>query len=41
MKYALCAAPMLLCSEIVSIVCLIAITVCFLLDLKEKGGGKR
>ena len=35
MKYVFCVAPMLLCSEIVSIVCLLAITICFLLDLEK------
>lgn len=41
MKYAICAAPMLLCSEIVSIVCITALLVCFLLDLKDAKEGKR
>ena len=41
MKYLLCATPMLLCSEIVSIACLIALTACFLADVyKEKEGRK-
>ena len=41
MKYLVCSMPMLLCSEIVSIVCLIALTACFLADVyKEKEGSK-
>lgn len=41
MKYLVCAMPMLLCSEIVSIVCLSALVGCFLFDAyKEKEGRK-
>ena len=41
MKYVALSAPMLLCSEILSIVCLCAITVCIILDVvKMAKGGK-
>ena len=41
MKYLLCAMPMLLCSEIISILCLLALTVCFLADAYEEKEGRK
>ena len=41
MKYIVCAAPMLLCCEVVSVICLCGITVCIILDfIKAAKGGK-
>ena len=41
MKYLICGLPMLLCVEIVSIVCLLALVLCFMCDIiKAKEASK-